>query len=127
MASLDMPALPSAVNPGPVPDRKAVSARRIRWFAAETITYNVIEAIIALTEGARGKRRPQRLQRRRLLSRTDHHDRRGHRPVPRLLRPPHRKGTLMSRLPESARARVGPRQPMPTPPDPAALPDPTAA
>lgn len=53
MASLGMPALPSAVTAGPDPARKALLARRIRWFVAATITYNVIEAIIALTEGAR--------------------------------------------------------------------------
>jgi divalent metal cation (Fe/Co/Zn/Cd) transporter len=54
MASLGMPALPSAVTvSGPDPDRKVVLARRIRWFVAATITYNVIEAIIALSEGAR--------------------------------------------------------------------------
>ncbi|MFC9514845.1 cation transporter [Nocardiaceae bacterium NPDC056970] len=35
------------------PDRRAVLARRIRWFVAATITYNVIEAAVALTEGAR--------------------------------------------------------------------------
>ncbi|MEU4598794.1 cation transporter [Nocardia sp. NPDC023988] len=33
--------------------RRALLARRIRWFVAATITYNIIEAIIALTEGAR--------------------------------------------------------------------------
>ncbi|MGW5451960.1 cation transporter [Nocardia sp. NPDC003979] len=33
--------------------RRALLARRIRWFVAATITYNVIEAVIALTEGAR--------------------------------------------------------------------------
>ncbi|MGU3497594.1 cation transporter [Mycobacterium sp. C31M] len=33
--------------------RQATLARRIRWFVAITITYNVIEAIVALTEGAR--------------------------------------------------------------------------
>ncbi|WP_435829534.1 cation transporter [Nocardia fusca] len=54
MASLGLPSLPSAVTvSGPDPDRKALLARRIRWFVAATITYNVIEAIIALTEGAR--------------------------------------------------------------------------
>nr|WP_085995530.1 cation transporter [Nocardia testacea] len=53
MASLGMPSLLSAVNLGPAPERKAVLVRRIRWFVAATITYNVIEAIIALTEGAR--------------------------------------------------------------------------
>ncbi|BDT87276.1 cation transporter [Nocardia cyriacigeorgica] len=53
-APLGMPSLPSAVQvPGPSATRKAVLARRIRWFVAATITYNVIEAIIALTEGAR--------------------------------------------------------------------------
>lgn len=53
MGSLGMPAPPSAVDPGPDPGRKVVLARRIRWFVAATITYNVIEAIIALTEGTR--------------------------------------------------------------------------
>ncbi len=33
--------------------RRAVLHRRIRWFVAATITYNVIEAIIAITEGTR--------------------------------------------------------------------------
>nr|WP_228538052.1 cation transporter [Nocardia sp. XZ_19_231] len=33
--------------------RKTLLAKRIRWFVAATITYNVIEAIIALSEGAR--------------------------------------------------------------------------
>ncbi|MFI5502331.1 cation transporter [Nocardia asteroides] len=53
MSSLGMPSLPSAPPAGPDPARKALLARRIRWFVAATITYNVIEAIIALTEGAR--------------------------------------------------------------------------
>ncbi|MBU8829331.1 cation transporter [Mycolicibacterium goodii] len=35
------------------PTRRAVLARRIRMFVAATITYNVIEAVVALTEGAR--------------------------------------------------------------------------
>lgn len=35
------------------PDRRAVLARRIRWFVAATITYNEIEAAVALTEGVR--------------------------------------------------------------------------
>lgn len=35
------------------PSRQSVLARRIRWFVAATITYNVIEAAVALTEGAR--------------------------------------------------------------------------
>jgi divalent metal cation (Fe/Co/Zn/Cd) transporter len=34
-------------------DRRAVLSRRIRLFVAATISYNVIEAIVALTEGAR--------------------------------------------------------------------------
>ncbi|BDT91529.1 hypothetical protein IFM12275_15050 [Nocardia sputorum] len=53
MASLGMPSLPSAVALGPSPDRKAVLARRIRWLVTGTISYNVIEAAVALTEGAR--------------------------------------------------------------------------
>ncbi|MGW5381017.1 cation transporter [Nocardia sp. NPDC003963] len=54
MASLGLPSLPSAVTASRAdPDRKAVLARRIRWFVAATITYNVLEAIIALSEGAR--------------------------------------------------------------------------
>lgn len=53
-APLEMPSLHSAVTlAGPSPERKALLSRRIRWFVAATITYNVIEAIIALTEGAR--------------------------------------------------------------------------
>ncbi|MBU8808944.1 cation transporter [Mycolicibacterium goodii] len=35
------------------PTRRAVLARHIRMFVAATITYNVIEAVVALTEGAR--------------------------------------------------------------------------
>ena len=35
------------------PDRRALLARRIRWFVAVTISYNVIEAVVALSEGAR--------------------------------------------------------------------------
>jgi hypothetical protein len=52
-APLGLPALPTAVAVGPGPERKTLLARRIRWFVAATITYNVTEAIIALTEGAR--------------------------------------------------------------------------
>lgn len=33
--------------------RRAVLARRIRWLVAATITYNVVEAVIALAEGTR--------------------------------------------------------------------------
>lgn len=42
-----MPAAPLA------PARQALLHRRIRWFVAATITYNVIEAVIAIGEGAR--------------------------------------------------------------------------
>ncbi|MEV0674675.1 cation transporter [Mycobacterium sp. NPDC050441] len=35
------------------PARRASLLRRIRWFVAATITYNVIEAVIAIGEGAR--------------------------------------------------------------------------
>ncbi|HEY5858143.1 MAG TPA: cation transporter [Aldersonia sp.] len=49
-APLGMPSLASAI---PSPQRRAVLARRIRWFVAATISYNVIEAVIALAEGTR--------------------------------------------------------------------------
>ncbi|MGS2809741.1 cation diffusion facilitator family transporter [Nocardia sp. MW-W600-9] len=39
--------------PLPLPDRRRVLSTRIRWLVAATITYNVVEASIALTEGAR--------------------------------------------------------------------------
>ncbi|MFD4440022.1 cation transporter [Nocardia sp. NPDC058519] len=51
MASLGMPLF--AVTVGPDPARKALLSKRIRWFVTATITYNVIEAIIALAEGVR--------------------------------------------------------------------------
>ena len=35
-----------------VRDRRALLARRIRWFVAATITWNVIEAAVAITAGA---------------------------------------------------------------------------
>ncbi len=38
---------------GPTPQRRAVLSRRIRLFVAATISYNVVEAAIALTEGTR--------------------------------------------------------------------------
>jgi divalent metal cation (Fe/Co/Zn/Cd) transporter len=41
----------SAVPLAPVPARRAVLTRRIRLFAAATITYNVIEAVVALWAG----------------------------------------------------------------------------
>ncbi|MEN0139952.1 MAG: cation transporter [Rhodococcus sp. (in: high G+C Gram-positive bacteria)] len=50
MASeLGMPAARPALTTG----RRQILARRIRWFVAATISYNVLEAIIALSEGAR--------------------------------------------------------------------------
>ncbi|WP_156910432.1 cation diffusion facilitator family transporter [Nocardia mangyaensis] len=50
MASLGLPATIPTV---PDPARKALLVRRIQWFVGATITYNVIEAVIALTEGTR--------------------------------------------------------------------------
>lgn len=35
------------------PERREVLGRRVRMFVAATITYNVIEAVVALSEGAR--------------------------------------------------------------------------
>ncbi|MBH0775659.1 cation transporter [Nocardia bovistercoris] len=52
-APLGMPSLPSAAGPAGSSRRRAVLARRIRGLVAATISYNVLEAIVALTEGAR--------------------------------------------------------------------------
>jgi divalent metal cation (Fe/Co/Zn/Cd) transporter len=41
----------SVVQLGPPPARRALLSRRIRWFVAATITYNVIEAAVALAAG----------------------------------------------------------------------------
>lgn len=38
---------------GPTPTRRAVLTRRVRLLVAATITYNVVEAVIALAEGTR--------------------------------------------------------------------------
>ncbi len=38
---------------GPSPTRRAVLSRRVRWFVAATISYNVIEAVVALAAGQR--------------------------------------------------------------------------
>jgi hypothetical protein len=38
--------------PGAGPDRRAVLVRRVRLLVAATITYNVVEAVVALTAGA---------------------------------------------------------------------------
>ncbi|XTZ15324.1 cation transporter [Micromonospora echinospora] len=37
--------------PGPSPQRRAVLARRVRLLVAATITYNVVEAVVAITAG----------------------------------------------------------------------------
>ncbi|MEV0298587.1 cation transporter [Nocardia sp. NPDC050710] len=53
-APLPMPSLPvTPTTAGPSTQRRELLARRIRWFVAATISYNIIEAIIALTEGTR--------------------------------------------------------------------------
>ncbi|MEW2484341.1 cation transporter [Mycobacterium sp. NPDC049093] len=45
---------PDTPVPSPLaPARRALLHRRIRWFVAATITYNVIEAIVAIGEGTR--------------------------------------------------------------------------
>ncbi|MEU5031440.1 cation transporter [Streptomyces milbemycinicus] len=41
----------TSVSLGPTPDRRARLARRIRLLVAATISYNVIEAIVAITAG----------------------------------------------------------------------------
>ena len=51
--SLGMPSVPSAVSFSGSSQRKAALSRWIRWFVAATISYNVIEARIARTEGTR--------------------------------------------------------------------------
>jgi divalent metal cation (Fe/Co/Zn/Cd) transporter len=38
---------------GPSARRRSVLARRVRWLVAATITYNVIEAVVAITAGTR--------------------------------------------------------------------------
>lgn len=38
---------------GPSPARRDLLARRIRWFVAATIAYNVVEAVVALIAGTR--------------------------------------------------------------------------
>ncbi|MFH5210126.1 cation transporter [Antrihabitans sp. NCIMB 15449] len=49
-APLGMPRMRSNVASS---ERKALLTKRIRWFAAATISYNVVEAVIAITEGTR--------------------------------------------------------------------------
>lgn len=45
--------VPPGMRAAPTDERRRVLSRRIRWFVAATISYNVIEAVIAITEGAR--------------------------------------------------------------------------
>ncbi|WP_099021142.1 cation transporter [Mycolicibacterium palauense] len=45
--------IPAVGQPALHSDRRRLLQRRIRWFVAATISYNVLEAIIALGEGAR--------------------------------------------------------------------------
>jgi len=47
---MSLPLIPRAPT-GPTPQRRALLARRVRWFVAATITYNVIEAVVAITAG----------------------------------------------------------------------------
>ncbi|MBF9128788.1 cation transporter [Plantactinospora sp. S1510] len=42
---------PQMLSLGPSPARRAVLTRRVRLFVAATITYNIIEAIVAITAG----------------------------------------------------------------------------
>jgi divalent metal cation (Fe/Co/Zn/Cd) transporter len=48
-ADLGLPGLPTT----PTAERRRLLSRRIQWLVAATITYNVVEAVIALAEGAR--------------------------------------------------------------------------
>ena len=41
----------TALTVSPAPDRRAALTRRIRWFVGATITYNVLEAVVALAAG----------------------------------------------------------------------------
>ncbi|MEU1753508.1 cation transporter [Micromonospora matsumotoense] len=43
--------LPVHATPSLSPARRAVLTRRVRWFVAATITYNVVEAVVAITAG----------------------------------------------------------------------------
>ncbi|MBL6276611.1 cation transporter [Micromonospora fiedleri] len=45
-----LPIVPAVVD-GPPADRRAVLIRRIRWLVAATITYNVVEAVVAIAAG----------------------------------------------------------------------------
>ena len=46
-----MPGVTTAIHVAPTAGRRAVLSRRIRLFAAATITYNVVEAVAALWTG----------------------------------------------------------------------------
>lgn len=43
----------TVLSVGPSPARRAVLSQRIRWFVAATISYNVVEAVVALAAGSR--------------------------------------------------------------------------
>ena len=45
--------LPDASRPALSVARRELLQRRIRWFVAATIAYNVVEAVIAIGEGTR--------------------------------------------------------------------------
>ncbi|SCD48728.1 hypothetical protein GA0115252_107517 [Streptomyces sp. DfronAA-171] len=43
----------TAISLGPSPARREALARRVRLLVAATLTYNVIEAVVAVTAGTR--------------------------------------------------------------------------
>ncbi|WP_249997482.1 cation transporter [Actinoplanes sp. M2I2] len=47
---MSLPLIPPAPS-GPSPDRRAILTRRVRLLVAATITYNVIEAVVAISAG----------------------------------------------------------------------------
>ncbi len=47
---MSLPLIP-ATPAGPAPDRRALLTRRVRLLVAATITYNVIEAVVAISAG----------------------------------------------------------------------------
>ena len=53
MSAQFLPLTPAEASSGPPAARRVLLARRIRLFVAATITYNVIEAIVALTAGTK--------------------------------------------------------------------------
>ncbi|TFV91119.1 cation transporter [Blastococcus sp. CT_GayMR16] len=53
MSAQFLPLMPSTTAADPSPERRALLGRRIRLFVIATITYNVIEAAVALIAGTR--------------------------------------------------------------------------